>query len=677
MMSLLTAGTMPSPIITAQEVDDIIAIFDHDVDAIQTCTATFIADANDQLNALLAVSDISRTWDNTMAAYDNLMSKSDAALFLRVLHVLALVHSESSVRSAAMEGIVSLEDYFIDVQSNADLYAAITAYTQGNAQVESLSSAQQYFMNKVIDDLQRAGNHLPEVDKTTLKNIKKQIKSKGATFHKNVVGDLAAISILVKPDDLTGIDQSFIDTLEVQGRKVILVLDVPTYTLIMTQCSNTNVRKKAWQAVNNRAHPANDAILSDIVNDRDQLASLLGYESYAAYEIATEMAQTVTAVQAFLDDVYTRASVKEMQEFTMLTQSLPEGVSLTKKGMLNLWDIDYVKEQYKKTHYDVDQDALAQYFPLDAVLRKMNFFFNEFFNVSLRELSVRGLWSNDVRVFRVIDTHRSNIYIGYIILDLYTRDSKITSPCVCGVIPATIYNEQESQAVTVLMTNFEKPQSSSIKRLTHPEIRTLFYEFGKALYWLLARQDIAGQAGFNVKKDFVNMSGQLVQEWAWDNELLAITSDVLDIPFSESLTSTVAAVKNLTSGADLQHEIAIANISLNCFQKGSNKNLKNICDNAFQSYITHAEPATDCNAYASSNYLIDYGSRYYSKLWSKVFAADVLNTIKPTGLLDQEMGLKLRQSIIEKGGSQDPNDLLISFLGRTPNNESFFNGLGI
>jgi Zn-dependent oligopeptidase len=47
------------------------------------------------------------------------------------------------------------------------------------------------------------------------------------------------------------------------------------------------------------------------------------------------------------------------------------------------------------------------------------------------------------------------------------------------------------------------------------------------------------------------------------------------------------------------------------------------------------------------------------------------------GLLNLETGLHFRRTILEKGGSENPMNLVKAFLRRDPNNEAFLKNHGI
>ena len=51
-------------------------------------------------------------------------------------------------------------------------------------------------------------------------------------------------------------------------------------------------------------------------------------------------------------------------------------------------------------------------------------------------------------------------------------------------------------------------------------------------------------------------------------------------------------------------------------------------------------------------------------MWSEVIAKDMFSEFKKKGLLNTEVALKFRQTILEPGGSKPASELVLDFLGR-------------
>jgi thimet oligopeptidase len=79
----------------------------------------------------------------------------------------------------------------------------------------------------------------------------------------------------------------------------------------------------------------------------------------------------------------------------------------------------------------------------------------------------------------------------------------------------------------------------------------------------------------------------------------------------------------------------------------------------------------------SFGHLTGYGAAYYGYAWSEVYSEDMFQYIKKSGLLNPQMGDYYASTVLSKGGSCDPMNLLQDFLKRSPSTEAFFKSRGL
>jgi thimet oligopeptidase len=190
---------------------------------------------------------------------------------------------------------------------------------------------------------------------------------------------------------------------------------------------------------------------------------------------------------------------------------------------------------------------------------------------------------------------------------------------------------------------------------------------------------LAGVAGTHVKRDFVEMPSQMLEEWLYDNAILKKVSHHYKTgePLPDDIIESVIKLKNFSTGIDLQRQGLLANLSLAYFKAGADKDPHGILKGLFEQLIYGVQFDPEYHFYASFGHLTGYGPSYYGYLWSKVFALDLFDTIKQHGLLNGQIGQKYIDAVLSKGGSKDPNDLLVDFLGRQPNDTAFLRDLGL
>jgi len=196
---------------------------------------------------------------------------------------------------------------------------------------------------------------------------------------------------------------------------------------------------------------------------------------------------------------------------------------------------------------------------------------------------------------------------------------------------------------------------------------------------LLGQTEMAGFSGTDTKTDFVEMPSQMLEEWMWDKEMLKLVSSHYKTgePLPDALIDKMIELKKFSSGYNVQRQMWLARTSYECFLEGENKNVKDIMRAIHEKYCKNIRFEPKTNMHAAFGHLSGYGAKYYGYMWSKVFALDLFETIKKHGLLNFEIGEKLANNVLGKGGSVDPNKLLRDFLGREPNQDAFLRDLGL
>lgn len=661
----------------AYNLEDIVDLFPTSVGQINCMKDTLMDDAQQQIDELLALEDDKRTFANTAQALDVLAGLSNFAVGGRIIYSITMVNTDANMRDTAQAAVVELQKFSEDVIfSNKKVYNAFKIYVNGNAQQEQLNDVQRYFLKETMEGFERAGLHLPQKMLDQVRELKKELATLSMEFGSNVAQDDSTIEVSQK--ELDGISSDFIETLQrTDDGNYILRTDYPTRTQIMENCTISDTRKRWLEAFDRRAYPVNEAILKSIIEKRDELARLLGFESFAVLNIADEMAQTPERAQEFVQDLLQRGKDKLEQELELLLQHLPASVSL-QDGKLKPWDISFIKEQYKRKYLLVDEQKIAEYFPMDHTIDQLFEIYERFMGLRFALTPCKGWWHNDVRVVQVYKKDNPKL-LGTLLLDLYPRDNKYSHACSMGLIPGIAQQDKLVPYVGIVIANFPKPTKKKPSLLTRGDVQTFFHEFGHALHGVLGKTELATQAGTNVKTDFVELPSQILEEWLWDKDILRSVSHHYQTgrKLSERELKRIIATKQFDRGLFINGQGRYALFSLDCFATGADKDPDTLWKQLNKKYHSDKIVHTDSKFFASFGHLTGYGAKYYGYLWSKVFALDVFAQIKEHGLLDPVIGKKYVETILQPGGSQDPNELLVNFLGREPNIDAFIADLGL
>lgn len=655
---------------------DLALLFPQTVPEIQDRTATSIADAKERIAQIVAIPAEQRTYENTMAAFDQVCAFSSIAFLNALTELTSMVYTDAAMRDAARNANMQISAFYVDeISNNKALYDAIKSYAA--ATQESLSDEQRYFITETLVDFKRSGLDLPADKRDIVAGIKKELADLSLAFEMNIASDDK--TVLVVQENLAGLDDDFIASLKkTQDGKYVLGMDYPTYFAIMENCSIENTRQELYRTFENRAYPMNESVLKTIIAKRDELARTLGFESFAQLDLENQMAKTPARVEAFLNELIKRSHEKEAQEFAQLVAVLPESVTLTAQGTIKPWDGAYIRAQYKKKHFNLDERIVAEYFPMEQTIQQLLHIYEDFMGLSFQIKPTQNLWHEDVQVIEAYDA-TTNQLLGYLLLDLYPRAHKYTHACHGNIVPAvTLADGSQPYVVSLVIANFPKSTGTKPSLLMRKDVETFFHEFGHALHGLLGRTRTASFSGTHVKTDFVEMPSQMLEEWMVQKDMLTKVSChyLTQEPLPEELINTIVGLKTFDSGAFIQRQAYLSFVSLNYYAAGVHKNLDAIMRNLFTTIRPHIAYDDQTHMYASFGHLTNYGPKYYGYMWSKVFALDLFDTIKKNDM-SPEIGKKYITDILSKGGSKDPMDLLVAFLGREPQQDAFFRDLGL
>ncbi len=629
--------------------------------------------AEQELSKLLAIPRHERTFANTVAAYDALDSYLGPIGGLA--QALMMVSPDAALRKAASEIQLQLEKFTIDkLHQNPAVYKMLVDYVEGVGRTESISAEGNHFLNCVLKDFQRLGINLPPEQFAEVKKIRQELAELSIAFEAAISEDTR--SITVDRPALEGLTDTQVAPYLQEGGNYKLGVDYPTYSLVMENCSSETTRKALWEAFSNRAYPQNDATLRKVIALRDRLAQLTGFSSFAAFAFDDMMAKSVERVDAFLTNIEQRITKKVQEENALLKAHLPEGVTLSSTGLFKPWDYAYIESTYKKKHLAVDEQLIAEYFPLETTLQRLLEIYEQFLGLRFTTVHVAGLWHPEVRV---VAAYLQDTLLGYLLLDLHPRPGKFTHACELGIFKAHAGNEGKAAAVCLVIANFPQGTAEKPALLLRNDVITFFHEFGHAIHDLLGATELYSFGGTSVRRDFVEMPSQMLEEWMWDPAILKQVSSHYKTgePLPDALIERIRGLKKFNAGNWVQRQAALSRLSLACFLEGADKNPTQLKREIFAKVRPSVLQHESDHFEAAFGHLMGYNAAYYSYLYAKYFALAMFAAIKKEGLLNPVVGERYRNLILKPGGSQEPDAMLRSFLGKDPDGEAFFADLGL
>lgn len=675
------AGSTEQEDMVYEVVSDPAAFFSVSVDDIDTQATTAIAMARQAITNLIAVPNESRTYNNTIRALDVINDTFSRKLISPM--VLSMVSPDEHMRTVCRSTVERLQHVAVDIFKNPALYQAFRAYQDHCMRREKLSLQERYYLDEAIREFEREGFALPKETLESAKALQKKMATIVQQFEKNIADD--GRTITVTEIELAGLTSSFIAQLKrADDDRYVVGCDYPTYFEVMENCRVATTRKQLYLAFNNRGYPNNVQQLEQMIALRDAYAKKLNFASFAHLDLDGAMAKSPDVAEKFIHTLLEKSSEKEQQEFAILTANLPDGISLTEDGQLEPWDVAYVKSQYKQKYLHVDEHEIAQYFPLDHTLQQLFKIYESFFSIRFKECRAPQLWHKDVRLIEVYEAGDSKL-LGKILLDLYPRPHKYTHACHVGMVSGICYRNYRTgeffqrPSMSLVIANFTQPSKDRPSLLKHREVRTFFHEFGHALHQVLGRAEIASLAGTATKTDFVEMPSQMLENWLWKPKILELVGAHYKTgkPLPDVLINRLIELENFSIGFFLKRQCLLALVSLYYFSEGASKDTSALLSDLWRKYITTVRFEPRTHFQASFGHLMGYGSKYYSYLWSQVYARDLFALIEEHGLLDKNIGKRYREEVLGKGGAQNPMQLITKFLGRPPQQDAFLQAYGL
>ncbi len=633
--------------------------------------------ADDAIAKIVSIPDSQRTFDNTVGAYDDLdvRLQTDTAMSLFMM----FVSPDADVRESARAADEFVTNWGIETSKREDLYKAIKAYADTNPKLEG---EQKRLLEFMLRDYRRAGMMLPADKRERLKAIEIEMAKLGNDFSQGIATDQTRVPL--SPAELKGVPKSVIERHTMSKGVVLLGLDGPTYSAIMDYCSVSATRQKCWLLYRRRGGMANVRTIEKLIKLRAEAAQIMGFKNTVDYMIETRMAKNSEVVAKFyadLEPIVMKKSKTDLEELIALKRQLTKDP----KATFEPWDYAFHKNLLLQRKYKVDSEKVAEYFPMEQVVKGLMSVAQNLFGIELKDVTSNAasyklpIWHEDVKLYEVTDSASKEI-LGYMYTDLYPRENKYTHAACWGLNQRKVWSDGTVQKPLVaLVCNFTKPTADKPSLLRHDEVETFFHEFGHGLHQLLTETKYGRFSGTAVARDFVEAPSQMLENWIWSYDALKLFAKhyKTNAVIPESLVASMNKARTLGSGIETSGQLYLGEMdqAFHTVRSGVVDTIKT-ANEVYARLLPYGEiPGT--MFHASFTHLVGYEGAYYGYLWSLVYAQDMFTRFEQKGILTQEAGMYYRKKILARGGSMDEMEMLRDYLGREPNSEAFFKHLGL
>jgi thimet oligopeptidase len=596
------------------------------------------------------------------------------------LDLIEQTSTNGAVRDAATDAIKKLSDWSVGTDYREDVYAAVKAYADTQP---ALEGEDKKLFDETLRDYRRAGLALPKDQRDEVEKLRKELTALETDFENNVTKAVQPLKFTKA--ELEGVPEDF---LAQQGLKTgpdeyTLKANITFHVLMVEDnAKHEDTRRRMMTAQYNLARAENIPLLQKILVHRDDIAHRLGYASFADYSTEVKMVKNAATAMTFLENLKTGLQPKydaELEEFRQL--KIAETGDTGAK--INIWDWRYFANELRKTKYNVDAEQLRVYFPYQRVLDGLFAIYQRIFGLKFEQVEAPYKWVGDLRLYTVSD-RKTGEPLGLFYLDMFPRDGKYNHFAEFGITEGKLLPDGHYQRpVCALVCNFPPPQPDKPSLLSHDEVETIFHEFGHAMHTILTRANYSRFSGTSVPQDFVEAPSQMLENWAWDKNVLdSFAADYRDphkkIP--PEILDQLKASRLATMGNYYRRQLCFGLTDLTLHTQIHATNADDVLPLSNQVLSDVFLPVPPDSAFvAYFGHIIGYGAGYYGYAWADAIAADMATVFEnsPDGYFDKKAGLRMRREIYSVGDSRDINISIEKFLGRPRSLDPFLKKIGV
>ncbi len=609
-----------------------------------------IAQARARIEALLALP-TPRAPAPALTAYDDAMALLDDASGRAGLG--ANTHPDADFRDAAARCAQDADRLRTDVSLDPRVYAALAGLD-----LSGEDTATQRWVDLVLRGFRRAGVHRDAQTRARLRELHDALTRLGQAFSQHIREDIRHVE--VSAGALDGLPEDYVRNHPPgPDGTVRITTDPPDYLPFLTYARDDRAREALWRALHQRGHPRNLETLSRLLQARHDLATLLGYPSWAAYAAEDKMIRQQQVAEDFIEQLATATATRVKEDYAALLERKRRDVPGAQR--VEPWEQTYLKELVRAERHRFDSRELRPYFEYTRVKQGVMDITSRLFGLTYRRVTDAPVWHPDIEAW---DVYEGPTRMGRFYLDMHSRPNKYAHPAQWDLATG---RAGRSLPEGVMTSNFPRPGAHPAL-LQHTQVQSFFHEFGHLLHHILGGHSRwAGLSGSRTERDFVEAPAQVLEEWAWRPESLRTFARHIGTgePLPTELITRMRRADAFGKGLWLRQQLFYAAVSLQLHASNPAGMDTTARVNALQERYMPFPALHDTYTHLSFVQLDGYySSAYYAYLWSLVIARDLLTPFLERGLMDPATARRYRDTVLGPGGSRDAADLVRSFLGR-------------
>lgn len=574
------------------------------------------------------------------------------------------------------------------IMMNPKLFERID-YVYQHRNEMGLDDQQIRVVEKYEQDFVRNGAALPADKQEELSKINEQLSTLSLQFGNNLLKENAGYKLVIENEaDLAGLPQTSIDAAAEQAKadsvegKWVFTLSKPSLIPFLQFSERRDLREQMYKAYYNRGdnNNANDnkQLINEMVKLRVQKAKLFGYDNYADYVLAVNMAQDSKTVDKFLIDIFNPAqqlAKKELAEMQAIADA--EGANIKLEG----WDWWYYAEKLRKAKYAFDENQIKPYLTVDNVRNGMFMAANKLYGVTFTQNTNLPVYYPGVETYEVKEANGD--FLGILYMDYYPRESKSGGAwCTSFRESGHDINGKKIYPVVSLVMNFTPASGDTPALLTWDETETMWHEFGHSLHAFFSDGLYSRTCG-NVPHDYVEMPSQIMENWVAEPEVIRMYAKHYQTgePMPDSLITKIENSALFNQGFMTTELIAASILDMKYHELTEVKDLDIDAFEKEQMDAIGLMPEI-LPRYRSTNFSHifngGYSAGYYAYTWAEVLDKDAFNYFKSSGdLFNPELAASFRKNCLQECGNDEGMVQYRKFRGQDPDYEPYLKARGL
>lgn len=624
------------------------------------------------------------TFENTIAALD--YSGQTLSKVAGVFYNMMAANTSEELQKVNEQVGPMMATHSDNVSMNAQLFAKIKkVYDAKDSQ--KYTGEQLALLEKTYNKFVRSGALLDAAKQEELRKVNSELTTVEAKFDANLLKETKAYQLIVeKQEDLKGLPQGEIEKAAAlakekgQEGKWIFTLDNPSFIPFVTYADNRDLRKEIFTArinrCNNGGETDNNALVAKMAELRAQKAQILGYETFAHYQLEDRMAKEPKAVFDLLENLLTysvKVAKEEAAQFQALLSKDVPGATL------EAWDMYYYAEKVRQQKYNFDAELTRPYFEINNVRQGCFDVLTKLYGISFTERKDVSVYAEDVLAFEA--KNEKGEHVGILYWDPYTRASKGAGAWCNEYRGQSRQGDKNTTPIITVCFNYAK-SPNGVTTLTADEALTVFHEMGHAIHQLLSNCTYPSVSGTNVARDFVELPSQILEHWCLQPEVLQMyAKNEKGEVIPQEMVSKMEAAGNFNQGFNFSEILAASYLDM-CFHSvkaGEKVNTQELEKQAMAKIgmLTQIPPRYRSTYFSHCFGDGGYSAGYYSYTWSETLDADAFEAFKQTGnIFDPATATKFKV-LLSSGSTKDAMQLYVDFRGAEPDLNALLRNRGL